>query len=128
MRRSHAVIDDGARSIQPKAVSAGRAGRRCFALFRRILLIGRWENHTDPIASGAPGFLQYCRADQRNEETGEIYDNRPWVMKGGENPEGALRGAGFLIFGVIAPRREDGHSSVSPMRPTRTRLTRKDFS
>ena len=27
--------------------------------------------------------IQYCRGDQHNEVTGEIYDNRPWVMKAG---------------------------------------------
>jgi phytanoyl-CoA hydroxylase len=27
--------------------------------------------------------IQYCRADQCNEVTGEIYDNRPWVMRDG---------------------------------------------
>lgn len=28
--------------------------------------------------------VQYCRGDQRNEDTGEVYDNRPWVVRGGE--------------------------------------------
>lgn len=27
--------------------------------------------------------LQYCRGDQRNSVTGEVYDNRPWVIEGG---------------------------------------------
>lgn len=27
--------------------------------------------------------LQYCRGDQRNEVTGELYDNRPWVVRDG---------------------------------------------
>jgi ectoine hydroxylase-related dioxygenase (phytanoyl-CoA dioxygenase family) len=28
--------------------------------------------------------VQYCRGDQRNEDTGEVYDDRPWVVRGGE--------------------------------------------
>ena len=28
--------------------------------------------------------VQYCRGDQRNEITGEQYDNRAWVLRGGE--------------------------------------------
>ncbi len=28
--------------------------------------------------------IQYCRGDQHNEVTGEIYDNRAWVVRGGE--------------------------------------------
>ena len=28
--------------------------------------------------------IQYCRGDHRNLETGEVYDNRPWVVKDGE--------------------------------------------
>jgi ectoine hydroxylase-related dioxygenase (phytanoyl-CoA dioxygenase family) len=31
--------------------------------------------------------MQYCRGDQANETTGEIYDNRPWVVKEGEYVE-----------------------------------------
>ena len=27
--------------------------------------------------------IQYCRGDQRNEDTGEIYDNRAWAVRGG---------------------------------------------
>jgi phytanoyl-CoA hydroxylase len=27
--------------------------------------------------------IQYCRGDQRNETTGEVYDNRPWVVRDG---------------------------------------------
>lgn len=27
--------------------------------------------------------IQYCRGDQHNEQTGEVYDNRPWVVRGG---------------------------------------------
>ena len=27
--------------------------------------------------------IQYCRAGQRNELTGEVYDNRPWVLRDG---------------------------------------------
>lgn len=28
--------------------------------------------------------IQYCRGDQHNEVTGEVYDNRPWVVRGGK--------------------------------------------
>ena len=31
--------------------------------------------------------MQYCRGDQKNETTGEVYDNRPWVVKDGEYVE-----------------------------------------
>lgn len=31
--------------------------------------------------------MQYCRGDHANETTGEVYDNRPWVVKGGEYVE-----------------------------------------
>ena len=28
--------------------------------------------------------IQYCRGDQHNEVTGEVYDNRPWVLRDGK--------------------------------------------
>ena len=28
--------------------------------------------------------IQYCRGDQRNEVTGEVYDNRAWVVRAGK--------------------------------------------
>ncbi len=31
--------------------------------------------------------MQYCRGDQKNETTGEVYDNRPWVVKDGDYVE-----------------------------------------
>lgn len=31
--------------------------------------------------------MQYCRGDQHNEATGEVYDNRPWVVCKGEKVE-----------------------------------------
>jgi len=31
--------------------------------------------------------MQYCRGDQKNETTGEVYDNRPWVVKNGQYVE-----------------------------------------
>ena len=29
-------------------------------------------------------MLRHCRGDQHNEVTGEVYDNRPWAVRGGE--------------------------------------------
>ena len=77
----HAVIDDGALDTAKAVPLDARAGD--VLLFSSYLAHRTVGNHTTNRQRRA-WVLQYCRADQRNEETGEIYDNRPWVMKGGE--------------------------------------------
>ncbi|MDG2051912.1 MAG: phytanoyl-CoA dioxygenase family protein [Myxococcota bacterium] len=77
----HAVIDDGVLDIANATPLNAKAGD--VLLFSSYLAHRTVGNHTKNRQRRA-WVLQYCRADQRNEKTGEVYDNRPWVMKEGE--------------------------------------------
>ena len=48
------------------------------------LLIHQTVGNTTVDAHRRAWVIQYCRGDQRNEDTGEVYDNRPWVVRSGE--------------------------------------------
>jgi phytanoyl-CoA hydroxylase len=74
----HAVIPDvdGAGAVPLDA----RAGD--LLLFSSLLVHQTVGNRTADRERRA-WVIQYCRGDQRNERTGEVYDNRPWVVRGG---------------------------------------------
>ncbi|MDE0883998.1 MAG: phytanoyl-CoA dioxygenase family protein [Myxococcota bacterium] len=48
------------------------------------LLVHQTGGNTTEDRQRRSWVIQYCRGDQRNEITGEVYDNRPWVMRDGE--------------------------------------------
>ena len=52
-------------------------------LFSSYLIHQTVGNHTRDKQRRA-WVMQYCRGDQKNLTTGEVYDNRPWVVKAGE--------------------------------------------
>jgi ectoine hydroxylase-related dioxygenase (phytanoyl-CoA dioxygenase family) len=75
----HAVISDVDES---KAVPLdARAGDM---LIFSSLLVHQTVGNTTHDRSRRAWVVQYCRGDQRNSVTGEVYDNRPWVVRGGE--------------------------------------------
>ncbi len=55
-------------------------------LFSSYLIHQTVGNHSKDRQRRA-WVMQYCRGDHANETTGEVYDNRPWVVKGGEYVE-----------------------------------------
>ena len=52
-------------------------------MFSSLLVHQTGGNHTSDRQRRA-WVIQYCRGDQQNETTGEVYDNRAWVVRGGE--------------------------------------------
>lgn len=78
-RSVHAVIPavDAARAVALDA----RAGD---LLIFSSLLVHQTVGNRSVDRERRAWVIQYCRGDQRNERTGEVYDNRPWVVRGGE--------------------------------------------
>jgi len=74
----HAVIPEvvGDRAVALDA----RAGE--LLVFSSLLIHQTVGNRTADRNRRA-WVIQYCRSGQRNEVTGEIYDNRPWVVRDG---------------------------------------------
>ena len=52
-------------------------------IFSSLLVHQTVGNHTKDRHRRS-WVLQYARADARNEATGELYDDRAWVVQGGE--------------------------------------------
>ena len=77
----HAVVDESRFDVDRAVALDACAGD--MLVFSSYLIHRTVGNHTTDRHRRA-WVMQYCQADQRNEETGEIYDNRPWVMRGGE--------------------------------------------
>jgi ectoine hydroxylase-related dioxygenase (phytanoyl-CoA dioxygenase family) len=77
----HAVIPGEGLDASP---SVGLdAGRGEMLIFSSLLVHQTPGNHTLDRERRA-WVIQYCRGDQYNEVTGEVYDDRPWVMSGGK--------------------------------------------
>ncbi len=77
----HAVIPDG-ESLADHAIALdAQAGE--ILIFSSHLVHQTVGNKTLDKNRRA-WVIQYCRADQHNEVTGEVYDNRPWAVRGGE--------------------------------------------
>ena len=77
----HAVIDESELDLGGAYPLDAKAGD--VLLFSSYLVHRTVGNRTADRQRRA-WVLQYCRGDQQNENTGEIYDNRPWVMRDGE--------------------------------------------
>ncbi|MBW2396832.1 MAG: phytanoyl-CoA dioxygenase family protein [Deltaproteobacteria bacterium] len=77
----HAVIPDGTFDVDRAVALDARAGD--MLLFSSLLLHQTVGNQTQDRNRRA-WVIQYCRGDQRNDVTGEVYDNRPWAVRDGE--------------------------------------------
>jgi len=74
----HAVIPDvEAEGAAPLDARAGDV------LIFSSLLVHQTVGNTTADRERRAWVIQYCRGDQRNEVTGEVYDNRPWVVRDG---------------------------------------------
>jgi ectoine hydroxylase-related dioxygenase (phytanoyl-CoA dioxygenase family) len=76
----HAVIPDGRFDPERAVPLDARAGD--LLVFSSLLVHQTVGNHTAERQRRA-WVVQYCRADQHNEDTGEVYDNRAWAVRGG---------------------------------------------
>jgi hypothetical protein len=76
----HAVIAEHAFEAARAVPLDAQAGD--LLVFSSHLVHQTVGNHTTDRHRRA-WVIQYCRGDQRNFETGEVYDNRPWVIEGG---------------------------------------------
>ena len=81
MQGPHAVIDASLVDESAAVPLDARAGD--LLIFSSYLVHQTVGNDTTDRQRRA-WVVQYCRADQRNETTGEVYDNRAWVVKDGE--------------------------------------------
>ena len=77
----HAVIPG--EELNPGEAVSLDAGEGELLIFSSLLVHQTLGNHTQDRQRRS-WVIQYCRGDQHNELTGEIYDNRPWVVRGGE--------------------------------------------
>jgi ectoine hydroxylase-related dioxygenase (phytanoyl-CoA dioxygenase family) len=80
MRGAHAVIDDTLIDASKAVALDAAAGD--LLVFSSLLVHQTVGNRTADRQRRA-WVIQYCRGDQRNEVTGERYDNRAWVVRGG---------------------------------------------
>lgn len=81
MEGVHAVIPDEAVDAASAVALDARAGD--LLLFSSFLIHQTVGNHT-PDRNRRAWVLQYAPGDLRNEVTGEVYDDREWVVRGGE--------------------------------------------
>lgn len=80
MRGVHATIDEAdvdAAAAVPLDAKAGDL------LIFSSLLVHRTVGNATKDRPRRAWVIQYCRGDQRNEVTGEVYDDRPWVVRDG---------------------------------------------
>lgn len=87
MRGVHAVIDEKRIALDAAIPLDAKAGE--LVIFSSLLVHQTVGNETADRQRRA-WVIQYCRGDQRNEVTGEVYDNRPSVVRAGR-PVGELR-------------------------------------
>ncbi len=80
MRGVHAVIPDELVEAERAIPLDAKAGD--LLLFSSFLVHQTVGNATTDRNRRA-WVVQYCRGDHRNAATGEIYDNRPWVVRNG---------------------------------------------
>ena len=77
----HAVIPDEHVDAARAVALDARAGD--LLVFSSLLVHQTVGNHTSDRHRRA-WVVQYCRGDARNEVTGEVYDNRAWVVRDGK--------------------------------------------
>lgn len=81
MRGPHAVIDTAGIETERAVPLDAAAGD---LLVFSSLLVHQTVGNLTADRHRRAWVIQYCRGDQRNEITGERYDDRPWVVRGGE--------------------------------------------
>jgi ectoine hydroxylase-related dioxygenase (phytanoyl-CoA dioxygenase family) len=77
----HAVIPEEALDLADAVPLDARAGD--LLIFSSLLVHQTPGNHTRDRQRRS-WVIQYCRGDQHNEVTGEVYDNRAWVLRAGK--------------------------------------------
>jgi phytanoyl-CoA hydroxylase len=80
-RGVHAVLPEAEVETEAAIPLDAKAGD--FLIFSSFL-VHQTVGNTTADRQRRAWVIQYCRGDQRNDETGEVYDNRPWVVRGGE--------------------------------------------
>ena len=80
MRGVHAVIDESKIACDAAVPLDARAGD---LLIFSSLLVHQTVGNTTNDRQRRAWVIQYCRGDQRNEVTGEEFDNRAWAVRGG---------------------------------------------
>ncbi|NNL66241.1 MAG: phytanoyl-CoA dioxygenase family protein [Myxococcales bacterium] len=80
METVHAVVDEGWVDESEAVALDARAGD--LLVFSSLLVHQTVGNHTSDRHRRS-WVLQYAPADLRNETTGEVYDDREWVLKDG---------------------------------------------
>ncbi len=76
----HAVIPEASFDSSSAVPLDARAGD---LLVFSSLLVHQTVGNTSPDRDRRAWVIQYCRADQHNEDTGEVYDDRAWAVRGG---------------------------------------------
>jgi hypothetical protein len=76
----HAVIPEDSIPLEQAVALDANAGD---VLIFSSLLVHQTVGNRTIDRNRRAWVIQYCRADQRNIDTGEIYDNRPWAVRGG---------------------------------------------
>jgi len=79
-RGVHAVIPERAFDASRAVPLDARAGE---LLIFSSLLVHQTVGNTTERENRRAWVMQYCRGDQRNEDTGEVYDDRPWALRSG---------------------------------------------
>jgi len=95
----HAAIPPGSLDCEPAIPLDALAGE---ILFFSSLLVHQTVGNETRDRQRRSWVIQYCRGDQHNEITGEIYDDRAWVLRGGEPATELVSERPFDL------RREDG--------------------
>lgn len=80
-RGVHAVIPDGAFDAARKIALDADAGE---LLLFSSLIVHQTVGNQSADQNRRAWVIQYCRGDQHDETTGEVYDNRAWVVRGGQ--------------------------------------------
>lgn len=77
----HAVIPESLIEVDRAVPLDARAGD---LLVFSSHLVHQTVGNTSADRQRRAWVIQYCRGDACNATTGEVYDNRPWVVRGGE--------------------------------------------
>jgi ectoine hydroxylase-related dioxygenase (phytanoyl-CoA dioxygenase family) len=77
----HAVIPDTGFDVSAAEPLDAKAGD---TLLFSSLLVHQTVGNRTTYRNRRAWVIQYCRGDQHNEVTGEVYDDRAWAVRGGE--------------------------------------------
>jgi len=77
---AHATIASSSLDVSAATPLDAQAGD---LLVFSSLLVHQTVGNDTPDRERRAWVIQYCRGDARNDVTGEVYDNRPWVVRAG---------------------------------------------